>query len=94
MIDATNAEQVQVILDTELLSGGNFVVDPASGLLVEKEEYLSGNIAQKIFERHKTLTEILISIGVDPEIASDDACKIEHHISDESFEALKKKFNR
>ncbi len=48
------------------------------------------NVAEKIYERHKILTEFLVKIGVNEEIASDDACKIEHHISDESFEAIKK----
>ena len=47
-------------------------------------------VAEKIYERHKILTEFLIKLGVSQEIASDDACKIEHHISDESFEAIKK----
>ena len=51
-------------------------------------------IAEKIYERHRILTDILISLGVSPEIASDDACKIEHHISDESFNALKNKFEK
>ena len=49
-------------------------------------------IAEKIYERHRILTDILLSLGVSPEVASDDACKIEHHISDESFNALKNKF--
>ncbi len=47
-------------------------------------------VAEKIYERHKILTEFLINMGVNPEIASDDACKIEHHISDESLNAIKK----
>ena len=51
-------------------------------------------IAEKIYERHKILTEVLIEIGVSPEVATDDACKIEHHISDESFNAIKNKFNK
>ena len=46
-------------------------------------------VAEKIYERHKILTEFLIKLGVSQEIASDDACKIEHHISDESFNAIK-----
>ena len=46
--------------------------------------------AEKIFERHTMITEFLISLGVSSEVAASDACKIEHHISDESFEALKK----
>lgn len=47
-------------------------------------------IAEKIYERHVTLTDLLIRLGVDKETASEDACKIEHAISDTSFEAIKK----
>jgi len=46
-------------------------------------------IASKILERHQLLTQFLVHIGVDPKIAADDACKIEHVISDESFEKMK-----
>lgn len=45
--------------------------------------------AKKIFDRHTTLTKLLIYLGVDGKIASEDACRIEHVISDESFEAIK-----
>ncbi len=47
-------------------------------------------IADMIFERHELLSSWLESLGVDKEIASEDACRIEHVISKESFEALKK----
>lgn len=47
-------------------------------------------IASDIYARHVLLTEFLTSIGVDPEIAQEDACKIEHDISPETFAALKK----
>lgn len=47
-------------------------------------------IAEKIYERHQVLTEILMAIGVDREIAAKDACKMEHDISDETFDAMKK----
>ncbi len=46
-------------------------------------------IAEMIFERHEMLTNWLIALGVDAEIASEDACRIEHVISPESFEAIK-----
>ena len=46
-------------------------------------------IAEKIYERHRVLTEILVAIGVDCEIAAKDACKMEHDISDETFAAMK-----
>lgn len=46
-------------------------------------------IAEKIYERHTFLTDFLTSIGVDPKVAAEDACRIEHVISSESFAALK-----
>ena len=49
-------------------------------------------VAKKIYERHCFFTERLISLGVDPKTAEADACRIEHVISTESFEHLKKSF--
>ena len=46
-------------------------------------------VAEQIYERHKLLSELLIHIGVSKETALKDACKIEHDISEETFEALK-----
>ena len=45
--------------------------------------------AEMIYERHEFFSSWLISLGVDPEIATEDACKMEHAISKESFEAIK-----
>ena len=45
-------------------------------------------IAQRIYTRHKLLTQFLIRLGVSPEVAAADACKIEHDLSDESFEKI------
>ena len=64
-------------------------------IAVSKERFItlteSGkNIAEMIYERHELLTAWLVRLGVDQEIASEDACRIEHVISSESFEALKK----
>ena len=47
-------------------------------------------LADKIYERHTFLTNWLTSLGVDPEVAAEDACKMEHAISSESFSAIKK----
>ena len=49
-------------------------------------------IAEMIFERHEIITSALVSLGVPENIASEDACKLEHVISPESFEALKSHF--
>lgn len=48
------------------------------------------DVANKIYERHKVITELLIDLGVNEKQAEADACKMEHCISDESFEAIKK----
>lgn len=50
-------------------------------------------VAQKIFERHTVLSRIFTSLGVSPETAAEDACRIEHVISDASFQALKAAFD-
>ncbi len=64
-------------------------------ITVDKDGYItltdSGKeIAAKIYERHIMLTDFLIRLGVEEETAAADACKIEHDISDRSFEAIKK----
>ncbi|GAA4654287.1 metal-dependent transcriptional regulator [Anaerocolumna aminovalerica] len=48
------------------------------------------DIAEMIYERHQLLSSLLIKLGVDENIAAEDACKIEHVLSKESFEAIKK----
>lgn len=47
-------------------------------------------IAEKIYERHTLLTKFLTMLGVDAQTAAEDACKMEHDISDETFQAIKK----
>ena len=51
-------------------------------------------IAERIYKKHRVLNEILKEIGVDEKTAIEDACKIEHDLSDTSFEALLKHFNK
>ena len=71
-----------------LLKSGGYVS-------VDKDGYLSltdigREVALKMYDRHRLLTDFLVSLGVSDDVAATDACKIEHHISDESFEALKR----
>ena len=47
-------------------------------------------IAEMIYERHELITDLLVKLGVDEEIAAEDACRIEHVISKESFDAVRK----
>ena len=46
-------------------------------------------IARRIYERHQLLTEFFIRLGVDPEVAAADACKVEHDLSEETFQKIK-----
>ena len=70
-----------------LLKNGGYVNMDKDGYLTLTDEGRA--VAQKIYDRHRLLTEFFISLGVGEATASADACKIEHHISDESFDAIK-----
>ena len=70
-----------------LRNGGYITMDKDGGITLTDS---GREIAEKIYARHTLLTKLLIHIGVSEETASEDACKLEHAISDESFEALKK----
>ncbi len=50
-------------------------------------------IARKIYERHDVISAWLVTLGVNPQVASDDACKLEHVLSDQTFNALKDHIN-
>jgi len=71
-----------------LLKEENYIVVDKDGHITLTEDGLK--FAKKIYERHTVLSQALVALGVDEETAAADACKIEHVISDESFEALKK----
>ena len=70
-----------------LLKNGGFITVDKDGYITLTD--IGRETAQKIYDRHSTLTAFLTSIGVSEETADADACKIEHHISDESLEAIK-----
>lgn len=74
-----------------LKNGGYIVVDEDSHIRLTDEGL---KIAETMYERHTILTNLLTSIGVDDITAAEDACKIEHVISETSFEAIKDYFNR
>ena len=70
-----------------LLKSGGYIQMEKDGTLTLTPSGLA--VAQKIYDRHTLISKILVALGVRPETAAADACKIEHAISDESFEALK-----
>ena len=71
-----------------LLEDGGYLSVDEKGYL--KLTQVGLETAKKIYERHKLLTAFLIHLGVREDVATDDACKMEHDVSDETFEALKK----
>ena len=70
-----------------LLKDGEFIEIAKDGSITLTEAGVA--VAEKIYERHTILSNLLIRLGVSPQVASEDACKLEHAISDESFEAIK-----
>ena len=71
-----------------LLKSGGFISVDKDGYITLTEDGFA--VANKILERHTLLPQFLIRLGVDPDTASEDACKMEHAISDASFEAIKR----
>lgn len=70
-----------------LLKRGGYILVDKDGFITltpEGEEH-----ARKIYERHTILSGLLVALGVDPQVAAEDACKLEHAISDASFAAIK-----
>ena len=70
-----------------LLKSGGYI-------LVDKDGYITLTdtgvaVAEKIYERHTVLSRLLVALGVDEAVAAEDACRLEHAISDESFSAIK-----
>ncbi|MDO4867641.1 MAG: metal-dependent transcriptional regulator [Clostridia bacterium] len=70
----------------QLREGGYIVMDKDNYITLTESGM---EIAQRIYERHKLLTRILVMIGVDEQTAEDDACKVEHDISVKTFDAIR-----
>lgn len=64
-------------------------------IMVDKDNYITLTekgrvIAEKMYERHKLFSQLFVSLGVSPETAAKDACRVEHILSDETYSAIKK----
>lgn len=70
-----------------VLKSGNFIVVEDDGNIKLTDKGLA--VAEKILDRHTILTDMLVRLGVDRETAANDACRMEHVISDETFAAIK-----
>jgi DtxR family Mn-dependent transcriptional regulator len=85
--DRMNFSKPSVSRAMGLLKNDEFIeIDGKGGITLTE----SGRArAENIYERHRVLTKMLESLGVDPETATEDACKMEHYISQKSFDAIK-----
>ncbi len=72
------------------LETNEFITRDSDGFISLTES--GEEIASMIFERHKLLTDLFVKLGVNPETARDDACKVEHDLSEETFECIKKAY--
>ncbi len=89
IVHSTGYTKPSVSRAVGLLKKGAYIEVDDGGYITLTE---SGRaLASKVLERHRVLTDFLIHIGVDPEIAADDACKMEHIISDETFERMRER---
>ena len=73
---------------TKRLRESGYIAFDSAGMIVLLEPGLE--IAERIYERHKLLTQMLIGLGVSEETAREDACKIEHDLSVETFDAIRR----
>ncbi len=75
----------------QMVADGFLTIDENEHLVLTNTGW---EIASKVAERHHLLTDIFVTLGVDAKVAEEDACKIEHDLSDETFACLKKHINK
>ena len=88
VVEYMNYSKPSVSRAVKLLKNGEFITINEQGYIYLTEQ--GKEVAEKIVERHTLITKFLISLGVDEKTSAEDACKIEHVISDKSFDAIKK----
>ena len=76
---------------TKRLRESGYIAFDQAGMIVLLEP--GQTVAERMFERHKLLTELFVGLGVSPETAGEDACKIEHDLSEETFDAIRRHAN-
>lgn len=91
IVHRTGYSKPSVCRAVKLLGADKCIDVDADGYITLTEK--GREIATKILERHKIISEFFMSIGVSEETAAEDACRIEHVISDESFECLRRHIN-
>ncbi|MBQ8433950.1 MAG: metal-dependent transcriptional regulator [Clostridia bacterium] len=74
-----------------ILKRHDYIVVDDDGFIVMTQK--GKDSAEKVYERHTVLTKMLMALGIDEKTATEDACRMEHVISDQSFDAIKKHYN-
>lgn len=88
IVNELNLSRPSVSRAMSILKNDGLITIDSGGFITLSAEGLA--IAERIYERHHIITDVLIRLGVPEKIAAQDACKIEHDLSDESFECIKK----
>ena len=83
-----NVTKPSVSYATKRLRQNGYITMDEDGLITLTDSGMA--IARRIYERHKTLTAFFEYLGVDPETAREDACKVEHDLSEQTYEAIKR----
>ncbi len=83
-----NVTKPSVSYATKRLRENGYIIMDKEGLITLTEKGLE--IAENMYERHRLLTQFFVRLGIDEKIAREDACKIEHDLSDETFQAIKR----
>ena len=86
--DYMNYSKPSVSRAVGVLKSGGYILVYGDGFITLTEA--GKEVAQKIYERHTILAGLLVRLGVSRETAAEDACRLEHAISDESFEAIRR----
>ena len=86
--DKLGVTKPSVSYATKRLRENGYITFDSAGMILLLEP--GREIAERMYERHKLLTELFIKLGVSPETAREDACKIEHDLSAESFAAIRR----
>ena len=88
IVNETGYSKPSISRAMSILKSNNYIEVDSLGCITLTE--LGESVARSMYERHTMLTRFLISLGVSKETAAEDACRIEHVISKETFNALKK----
>jgi len=90
IVNEMNFSKPSISYAMKQLRENGYISMDESGYITLTEKGLE--IAERVYERHKVLTDYLVSLGVDEDVAKADACRIEHVISPMSFEMIKKAY--